>query len=167
MRPASLQRRRLLLSAASLGLPGAARSHEFHAGLCDVQFNARSGNTEFVLSYPMHDVASAFWLLHGHHLDLAQAADEALLRADFGRQFTLESATQASLPLRWVGASSDTDALTVYLELVKSRLPAGTRLRCTLWLQQFPDYSCNVNLRLDGPVRTLLFNRQSPVQRLV
>jgi hypothetical protein len=162
-----LYRRRLLLSAGCLGWAGGARAHDFHAGLCDVQFNARSGSTEFVLSYPMHDVASAFWLLHGHHLDLAQAADEALLRADIGRQFALQSPTSNPLPLRWVGASSDTDALTVYLELVKARLSAGTRLRCTLWLQQFPDYSCTVNLRLGGPVRTLVFNRQSPVQRLV
>jgi len=159
-------RRRLVLTAGSLLLGGGARAHDFHAALCDIQFNPRSGNTEIVQSYPMHDIEAAFWLLNGRPLDAGQPADEALLRAYFEQTFVIEKADRSRQAVRWVGLAVEADTLTVYQELVQTRLPAASRLRNTVLQDVFPDYVSNVNLRADGQVRTLLFNRKNPVQAL-
>ncbi len=165
--PRRAGRRRFLLAAGLLGLRHEAQAHDFHAALCDIQFNARSGNTEIVQSYPMHDIEAAFWLMNGRHFDAAKPADEAALRAYFDKTFVIELAGPARQPIRWVGIAVDADTLTVYQELVKTRLPAASRLRVSVMQDFFPDYVSTVNLRLDGPVRTLLFNRKNPLQPLL
>jgi hypothetical protein len=163
------RRRWLLLTLVAGGLfkPGReALAHDFHAALCDIQFNPRSGNTEIVQSYPLHDIEAAFWLMNGRPLDTGKPADEAALRAYFDQHFVIEKADRSRQAIRWVGMAVDADSFTVYQELLKTRLPAASRLRNTLLQEHFPDYVSNVNLRLDGKVRTLLFNRQNPVQAL-
>lgn len=166
--PSRSHHRRGLLRVGAAGLLlGAlswANAHEFHAAICDIQFNPRSGSTEIVQVYPMHDIEAAFWLKHGHTIDLTQAADEALLRADFDRGFAIEKAGRARLPIRWVGVTSDAGTLTVYQELPRTRLAPPDRLRNQMLVDLFPDYSLTVNLRADGKVRTLVFNRDQPVQ---
>jgi hypothetical protein len=160
-------RRRLVLAAGWLLLCSPARAHDFHASLCDIQFNPRSGNTEIVQSYPMHDIEAAFWLMNGRHLDAGKPADEAVLRAYFDKTFVIEKADRSIQPIRWVGMAVDADTLTVYQELIRTRPPVASRLRNTVLQDFFPDYVSNVNLRGDGKVRTLLFNRKNPVQALL
>ena len=38
---------------------GDAGAHDFHVGMSDVQFNPRSGNTEFVHVLSLHDLHAA------------------------------------------------------------------------------------------------------------
>jgi hypothetical protein len=161
-----MKRRAFCMGSASLGVFRVASGHDFHAAICDIQFNSRTGNTEIVQSYPMHDMDAAFWLMSGRHLDWSQAADEDQVRVYFNRNFAIQTAAGRRIPLRWVGVHGDADTLTVYQEIERMQLPVAASLRNAVLLDYFSDYACTVNVRLDGPVRTLLFNRKSTVQRL-
>ncbi len=174
-------RRQFLFAVASLIFFSDVQAHDFHVSICDIRFNPRSGNTEIVHSYPMHDVDSAFWLMYGRRMDTALAADEALLNAYFDKTFVIETAKKSRLKIRWVGVNSDADTLTVYQELPGIRLAPAAILQNTVLMEHFPTQTNHVNVRTDraaettvvkgAPIiasttTTLTFDRKNTVQRL-
>ncbi len=165
-----ISRRQFLLTVSSLIAFSGAQAHDFHVSICDIKFNPRSGNTEIVHSYPTHDIESAFWLMYGRQMDTALAADEALLRTYFDKNFVIETAKKSRLKIRWVGVSSDADTLTVYQELPGLRLATASTLQNTVLMEHFPTQINNVNVRTDGATgttKTLMFDRKNTVQRLI
>ena len=160
-------RRQFLLGSALLLLCGAAPAHEFHVSICDISFNAKTRNVEFVHAYTLHDFDAAFRTMYGRAIDLSQPADDALLRAYFDKTFVIENSGKSRLPISWVGSSYDAETLTVYQELPRSRLKAGASLQNTVLMDIFPSHSSTVNIRLDGKIRTLRFNRKNQTQRLL
>ncbi len=162
-------RRQFLLTVSSLIAFCDAQAHDFHVSICDIKFNPRSGNTEIVHSYPMHDIESAFWLMYGRQMDTTLAADEALLRTYFDKNFVIETAKKSQLKIRWVGVSSDADTLTVYQELPGVRLASIATIQNKVLMEHFPTQTNNVNVRTDGAggtTKTLMFDRKNTVQRL-
>ncbi len=59
-----------LVAAALLLCSAAAFAHRFHAGITDISFNARTGNTEIVHTYMTHDVEALLANLYGRQFDL-------------------------------------------------------------------------------------------------
>lgn len=138
---------------------GKASAHDFHVGMSDVQFNPRSGNTEFVHVLSLHDLDAAMRVLHQRALDFSRKEDEALLQAYVEKTFFLETANKKRLPLRWVGISSDTQNLTIYQELTGQQLNSTNVMQHAMMMEVFADQTNNVNLRLKGQIKTLLFDR--------
>ena len=134
-------------------------AHSFNFGITDISVNARSGNTEIVHTYMLHDIEARLAALHQRPLDLARAADEALLRAYVEQQFFIESAGKTRLLLRWVGISAAIESLTIYQEITGAPIVAQSAITNALLLDFLPQQSNTVNLRLQGQTKSLLFDR--------
>src|SRR5690349_24399805 len=103
----NLRRCKALLAAVLLVGSSAAFAHRFHAGITDISFNARSGNTEVVHTYMAHDVEALLANLYGRQFDLTDADDQEVLRKYVEGRFAILGQDQSRLPLRWVGVTAD------------------------------------------------------------
>ena len=52
-------RLKAVLAAALLACSAAVQAHNFHVGLTEISFNARTGSTEVVHTYTAHDVEAS------------------------------------------------------------------------------------------------------------
>ncbi|WP_374359592.1 DUF6702 family protein [Pseudoduganella danionis] len=149
-----------LLLAGGLLAAGSAAAHNFHMGLADISYNARSGNTEIVHTYTAHDLATLLTDLYGRNLDLGQPDSEAAIRKYVERQFYLEDAGGRRLPLQWLGVKADADSVTIYQEIAGRKLAPATRIHNTVLIDFQPAQKNTVNVQTDGPVQTLIFDQQ-------
>ncbi|MYN17763.1 hypothetical protein GTP81_13455 [Rugamonas sp. FT107W] len=158
-----MMRRALRLAAAAvLACAGAAAgAHNFHMGIADISYNARTGNTEIVHTYTAHDVATLLTNLYGRNFDLGQADTEAPLRRYVERQFYLEGPDGKRLPLHWVGMKADADSIVIFQEVEGKKLAPATRIHNALLVDFLPSQKNTVNLQADGPVQTLIFDQGS------
>jgi multidrug efflux pump subunit AcrB len=147
-----------LLTGAGLA-PVTALAHDFHMGIADISYNERTGSTEIVHSYTAHDIEALLSQLYKRQVDLGRTDDVALLRDYMARQFYLTGTNGSRLALAWVGAHADADSVTVYQELAKTRLTAGTTLHNGVLSELMPDQKNTVNVELNGRLKTLLFAR--------
>jgi hypothetical protein len=86
-----------LIAAALLLGSAAAFAHRFHAGITDISFNARTGNTEIVHTYMAHDVEALLANLYGRQFDLNDPDDQDVLRK-YVEPFWLLGQDKARLP---------------------------------------------------------------------
>ncbi|RFP12251.1 hypothetical protein D0T25_30585 [Duganella sp. BJB488] len=158
-----MMRRALRLAVATvLACAGAvAGAHNFHMGIADISYNARTGNTEIVHTYTAHDVATLLTNLYGRNFDLGQADSEAPLRRYVERQFYLEGPDGKRLPLHWVGMKADADSIVIFQEVEGKKLAPATRIHNALLVDFLPSQKNTVNLQADGPVQTLIFDQGS------
>jgi hypothetical protein len=146
--------------AVALLLAGAAASaHRFHAGIVDLSFNARTGNSEVVHTYMAHDVEALLANLYGRQFDLQDADDQQVLREYIEARFWLSDAKQARLPLRWVGMTADAERVIVFQELEKTPLTQAYAIHDKVLVDFLPDQVNTVNLNENSTVRTFTFNR--------
>src|SRR4051812_27646064 len=80
-----LFRRFWLILLAAAAIP--AQAHNFHAGITDISYNARTGSTELVHTYMAHDVEGLLTNLYQRQFDLSQPDDQDVLRQYVERQF--------------------------------------------------------------------------------
>lgn len=151
--------RRLMLASALLAA-GSAAAHNFHMGLADIRYNARSGNTEIVHTYTAHDLATLLTDLYGRQLDLGQPDSEAPLRKYVERQFYLEDSSGQRLPVQWLGVKADADSVTIFQEIANRKLAPATRIHNAVLIDFQPAQKNTVNVQTDGPVQTLIFDQQ-------
>ncbi len=157
-----LPRRQFLLAVAALMAAGAVRAHEFHVGICDISFNARTKSTEIIHTYPLHDIEAAFWFMHNRQPDFSKPTEEKLLRDYVESAFVIEMANKVKLRPQWIGIQQDADTLTIFQELPKQRFPAKGTLQNTILFNYVPTQVNNVNIRVDGKTKTLAFDRKHP-----
>lgn len=151
-----------LAVVAVLAFAGAAAgAHNFHMGIADISYNARTGNTEIVHTYTAHDVATLLANLYGRNFDLGQADSEAPLRRYVERQFHLDGADGKRLPLHWVGLKADADSVVIFQEIEGQKLAPATRIHNGVLIDFLPSQKNTVNLQADGPVQTLIFDQGS------
>lgn len=158
--------RRLLLAALLLGASGASFAHRFNIGLAELSFNARSGSVEVVHTYMSHDIDAMLALAHKRPLDLALAADEALLREYLESRFHLLGADGKRLTLKWVGVSLSSESVMVYQELEGAPLAAVAQVHNQVLVEFLPRQVNTVNIRQDGQIKTLTFDRKNADQRV-
>ncbi|MCU6497420.1 hypothetical protein LPN04_06370 [Rugamonas sp. A1-17] len=152
---------RLAVAAALACACAVAGAHNFHMGIADISYNARTGNTEIVHTYTAHDVAILLTNLYGRNFDLGQADSEAPLRRYVERQFYLEGPDGQRLPLHWVGMKADADSIVIFQEVEGRKLAPATHIHNALLVDFLPSQKNTVNLQADGPVQTLIFDQGS------
>lgn len=136
-----------------------ALAHRFHAGITDLSFNVRSGNTEIVHTYMAHDVDALLANLYGRQFDLTDEEDQEVLRKYVEERFQVLDQDKAPLPLRWVGMTADPEKVTVYQEIEQTPLWRAGAIVDTVLIDFIPDQVNTVNLNEGNAIRTLTFDR--------
>jgi hypothetical protein len=144
----------MALAAAQL----AAHAHNFHAGITDVSFNARTGSTEVVHTYMAHDVEALLTNMYQRQFDLSDAEDQAVLRKYVEQQFALQDREHHRMPLRWVGMTADAQSVVIYQEAEQTPLAKTASIRDEVMTDFLPDQVNTVNINDGGAVRTLTFD---------
>jgi len=158
--------KRLILAALLLCASAASIAHRFHAGMTDITFNPRTGSVEVVHTYMAHDIDARLAALHKRQLDLADGADEALLRQYIEQQFYLTGPGKRRIALKWVGISVNVDSVTIYQEAGATRLADVSAVHHAVLADFLPDQANTVNVKQDGDIRTLAFDRKHPERML-
>ncbi|OFA03895.1 DUF6702 family protein [Duganella phyllosphaerae] len=147
-------------AAAVLAFSSAAASaHNYHMGIADISYNERTGSTEIVHTYTAHDVATLLTRQAGRVVDLGQPGSEALLRKYAEQQFTVSGRKGERLPLTWIGMKADADSVVIFQEIARTRLAAGSRIHNAVLTDLIPTQKNTVNVQVDGPVKTLIFDQ--------
>ncbi|MES2298012.1 MAG: DUF6702 family protein [Pseudomonadota bacterium] len=154
------------LVVALLMASAAARAHDFHAGLTDISYNARTGSIEIVHTYMAHDIDALFANLYQRPPDLAGDEDEALLRRYLERQFYLTGANGTRLPVRWVGLKAEADTVTVFQEVVKTALPSALSIHDQVLVDFIATQVNTVNVARPGAPATLVFDQKTAERKL-
>lgn len=158
--------RRFLVNVACVlalaGAGAAAQAHRFHAGITDISFNERSGNTEVVHTYMAHDIEALLSNLYQRQFDLSDPEDQAVLRKYVEKQFWLAAKDGRRLPLKWVGLTVDVDSVTIFQEAPATPVEKVETIHDAVLVDFLPDQANTVNLTAGGSLRTFGFNaRQS------
>ena len=141
-----------------------ASAHRFHAGITDLSFNARSGNTEIVHTYMAHDVEALLANLYGRQFDLTDEEDQDVLRKYVEGRFQVLGQDKAPLLLRWVGMTADPEKVTVFQEIEQTPLWKAGAIHNKVLIDFLPDQVNTVNLNEGNAVRTLTFDRNNQEQ---
>jgi len=146
---------------ATLVSIGAAQAHNYHMGLTDISFNARTGSTEIVHTYTAHDVEALLMNLYQRNFDLGTEEDQAVFRRYIEKQFSI-TAGGKRLPVQWVGMEARSDSIIVYQEIEKTLLPRGAVLRNAVLSDFLPTQVNTVN----AGGETFIFTAQKNEQTL-
>jgi hypothetical protein len=158
--------KRLILLAVLLCASAASFAHRFHAGMTDIAFNDKTGSVEVVHTYMAHDIDAVLAELHGRPVDLGQSAGEALLRQYIERHFYLLGADKRRIALKWVGITVSVDSVVIYQEAERTALPALAAMHNEVLVGFLPRQANTVNVRQDGQIRSLTFDRKYPERTL-
>ena len=140
---------------------GLASAHRFHAGMVDISFNARTGNTELVHTYMAHDVEALLANLYGRQFDLSDPEDQEVVRKYVEGRFWIAGQDKAKLNLRWVGMTADAEKITVFQEIDQTPLWKAGAIHDNVLIDFIPDQVNTVNLNEGNAVRTLTFDRNN------
>lgn len=158
--------KRLALAAVLLCACAASFAHRFHAGMTDIAFNARTGSVEVVHTYMAHDIDALLATLHKRQVDLTQPADEALLRQYIEKQFYLTGSGKRRIALKWIGISVNVDSVMIYQEAADTQLAQVAQVHDEVLVDFLPDQANTVNVKQDGEIRTLAFDRKHSDRKL-
>lgn len=154
------QRARTMLAAALAACCMAAQAHQFHFGLTDVSFNARTGSTEIVHTYMSHDIDALLSNLYQRQFDLTRPEDEAVLRKYIEKQFWMQAADKGRLPIRWVGLTAGAESVVIYQEIENTPLSKTTAIHDAVLVDFIAAQSNTLTVHDDDMTRTLTFDRQ-------
>lgn len=161
-----MKRFKAVFAAALLSCSAAAQAHNFHVGLTEISYNARTGSTEVVHTYTAHDVEALLMNLYQRNVDLGMEEDQALFRRYLEKQFRI-SVDGKALPLQWVGMQANADSINVFQEIEKTELPPGAVLLDGVLTDFQPQQVNSVNVGGAGrPTASLVFNRDRREQPL-
>jgi hypothetical protein len=149
---------RFALALAFSGSAALAQAHNFHAGITDISFNARSGSTEVVHTYMAHDVEALLTNLYQRQFDLSAPDDQEVLRKYVEQQFWLQGQDKRKLPLRWVGMTVDAQSVVIYQEAEQAPLAKLALVHDAVMTDFMPDQVNTVNINENGAIRTLNFD---------
>jgi hypothetical protein len=139
----------------------AAHAHNFHAGITDISFNARTGSTELVHTYMAHDVEALLTNMYQRQFDLSQPDDQDVFRKYVEAHFWLQGADQRKLPLHWVGMSVDAQSVIVFQEVEHTPLSKAALVHDEVMIDFLPDQVDTVNVNENGAVHTLSFDSRT------
>jgi hypothetical protein len=126
-----------------------------------MSFNARTGSTEIVHTYMLHDVEALLANLYQRQFDLQDPEDEAILRKYVEQRFYLLAPDKSRLQLRWVGVTVDTQSVIIYQEVEDASFDKIGAIHDEVLIDFLPDQVNTVNLAPGGVVRSMTFQRDS------
>lgn len=147
----------LLLCVASAG----ALAHRFHTGIAEIAHNDKTGSVEIVHTLMAHDIDALLAARNKGPVDLADPAGEALLRQYLDERFYLLSKNGKRLPLKWVGMNAGVESVLIYQELEKTSLAAVAKVHNDILVDLLPRQTNTINLKRDGQIRSLSFDRKT------
>jgi hypothetical protein len=153
-----------LIAIALLLCSAMACAHRFHAGITDISFNARTGNTEIIHTYMAHDVEGLLANLYGRQFDLNDPDDQDVLRKYVEGRFWILGQDKARLNLRWVGMTADAERVQVFQEVEQTPLWKAGVIHDHVLVDFLPEQVNTVNLNEGNAVRTLTFDRDHQEQ---
>lgn len=156
-----MHRLKLVVAAALVCFSAAAHAHRYHAGITDMSFNVRTGSTEIVHTYMLHDVEALLSNLYQRQFDLQDPEDEAILRKYVEQRFYLLAPDKSRLPLRWVGVTVDPHSVIIYQEVEGTSFDKIAAIHDEVLVDFLPDQVNTVNIAPGGVVRSLTFQRDS------
>jgi hypothetical protein len=142
----------------------AAQAHNFHAGITEISYNARTGSTEIVHTYMAHDVEALLINMYQRDFDLSQPEDQQLLRKYVEQQFWLAGQDKRKLPVRWVGMTIDAQSVVIYQEAEQTPLSKTALVHDEVMTDFLPDQVNTVNVNDGGKIRTLNFDSKTSDQ---
>jgi len=149
------------IAAALLLCSAAAFAHRFHAGIKDISFNARTGNTEIVHTYMTHDVEALLANLYGRQFDLNEAEDQDVLRKYVEGRFWILGQDKARLNLRWVGMTADAERVQVFQEIEQTPLWKASAIHDNVLIDFIAEQVNTINLNEGNAIRTLTFGHNN------
>ena len=150
-----------LIAIALLLCNAAAFAHRFHAGITDISFNARTGNTEIVHTYMTHDVEALLANLYGRQFDLNEPEDQDVLRKYVEGRFWILGQDKARLNLRWVGMTADAERVQVFQEIEQTPLWKASAIHDNVLIDFIAEQVNTINLNEGNAVRTLTFGHDN------
>ena len=153
-----------LIAAALLLCSAAAFAHRFHAGITDISFNARTGNTEIIHTYMAHDVEALLANLYGRQFDLTDPEDQDVLRKYVEGRFWILGQDKARLNLRWVGMTADAERVQVFQEIEQTPLWKASAIHDNVLIDFIAEQVNTINLNEGNAVRTLTFGHNNTDQ---
>jgi len=147
----------LLLCAASAG----ALAHRFHTGIAEIAHNDHTGSVEIVHTLMAHDIDALLAARNKGPVDLSDPAGETLLRQYLDERFYLLAKNGKRLPLKWVGMNAGVESVVIYQELEKTPLAAVARIHNDILVDLLPRQTNTINLKRDGQIRSLSFDRKT------
>ena len=165
---ATLQRtlQATLLAAALACGSHAAQAHQFHVGITDVSFNARTGSTEIVHTYMTDDIDALLSNLYQRQFDLTAPEDEAVLRKYIEQQFWMQSADKRRLPIRWIGLRVGARSVVIYREIEHTPLSSMTSIHDQVLIDFIAGQSNTLTVRDLDKITTLTFDRKRTDQQV-
>lgn len=133
-----------------------AEAHRAPGSLSTIEYNDATGNTEIVHRLHSHDAELGVGtMIERADLSVLTLEGRALIALYVEERFRIESGPEP-VRLSLVGAELAGDYLLVYQEWA-GRLPAPIRLRNDILRDAFPEQINQVNLEVDGVIRSLVF----------
>lgn len=151
---------RALLASALACCCMAAQAHQFHFGITDVSFNAKTGSTEIVHTYMTDDIEALLTNLYQRQFDLTQPEDEAILRKYIEKQFWMQSADKRRQPIRWLGLTVGAENVVIYQEIEHTPLSATTLIHDEVLIDFIAEQSNTLTVHDTGSIATLIFDRK-------
>ena len=150
-----------LVAVALLLCSAMVSAHRFHAGITDISFNARTGNTEIVHTYMAHDVEALLANLYGRQFDLNDPDDQEALRKYVEGRFWILGQDKARLNLRWVGMTADAERVQVFQEIEQTPLWKASAIHHDVLIDFIAEQVNTINLNEGNAVRTLTFGHNN------
>jgi hypothetical protein len=152
------------IATALLLCSAMACAHRFHAGITDISFNARTGNTEIIHTYMTHDVEALLANLYGRQFDLNDPDDQDLLRKYVEGRFWILGQDKARLNVRWVGMTADAERVQVFQEVEQTPLWKASAIHDNVLIDFIAEQVNTINLNEGNAVRTLTFSHANTEQ---
>jgi hypothetical protein len=147
----------LLLCVASAG----ALAHRFHTGIAEIAYNGKTGSVEIVHTLMAHDIDALLAARAKVAVDLSDPAVEAQLRAYIDERFYLLAKNGKRLPLKWVGMNAGVESVVIYQELEQTPLRFVARVHNDILVDFLPRQTNTINLKREGQIRSLSFDRKT------
>ena len=144
----------------------AVQAHQFHFGITDVSFNARTGSTEIVHTYMTADIDALLSNLYQRRFDLTEPADEAVLRKYIEQRFWMQSADSRRLPIRWVGLRVGAESVVIYQEIEHTPLSTTAAIHNQVLIDFIARQSNTLTVRELDRIITFTFDRKQTDQQV-
>ena len=155
---------RVWLTAALACCCMAAWAHQFHFGITDVSFNAKTGSTEIVHTYMTDDIDALLANLYQRQFDLTLPEDEAILRTYIEKQFWMQAADKTRLPIRWVGLRVGAESVVIYQEIENTPISKAAAIHDEVLIDFIAEQSNTLTVHDKDMMATLIFDRKKTEQ---
>ncbi len=137
-----------------------ARAHRIESALTTIELNERTGRLEIIHEIYHHDLEHVMSQTQGRSIDFSSDPEALREAVDWlDRDFRLIDGKGRALKLQRVGAEIERGHLLIYYETARPKSLEILKVFNQMLMEPIPQQVNRVNIRIDGPTRTLVFHR--------